>query len=52
MPKPLKWAWAGLFSHSNIQGVLHHYLHHKYPFVPDRRLPELAAFVAARQRST
>lgn len=45
-PRVLTWTWAALFSHSNIKSVLHHYLHHRYPFVPDRRLPELAAFVA------
>ncbi len=48
-PRVFKWSWALLFSHSNIKGVLHHYLHHKYPFVPDRKLPELAAFVASHQ---
>jgi fatty acid desaturase len=51
MPRPLRWAWAALFSHSNIKGVLHHYLHHRYPFVPDRRLPELAAFIEAAPRT-
>lgn len=51
MPRPVQWTWALLFSHSNIKSVLHHYLHHKYPFVPDRELPALAAFVASHQAS-
>lgn len=50
-PRVFEWTWAALFSHSNIKGVLHHYLHHKYPFVPDRKLPELASFIARHQRS-
>ncbi|GAA6138901.1 hypothetical protein NBRC116583_26480 [Arenicella sp. 4NH20-0111] len=33
--------WSGLFSQSNFQGVAHHKLHHKYPFVPDSKLREL-----------
>lgn len=43
MPGVVVRAWALLFSRPNIEGVRHHYLHHTYPFVPDRRLPELAA---------
>lgn len=45
-PRVFEWTWALLFSHANIKGVLHHYLHHRYPFVPDRELPELARFIA------
>ena len=46
MPRLEVGEWALLFSTSNIRGVRHHYLHHKYPFVPDRRLPELARAIS------
>lgn len=49
-PRAFEFVWAVLFSHSNIKGVLHHYLHHKYPFVPDRNLPELAVFIAQHNK--
>lgn len=46
VPRAIVWVWGLLFSWPNIHGVMHHYLHHKYPFVPDRRLPELAVVIA------
>ncbi len=45
-PRTLAWAWAALFSKNNLIGVQHHYIHHKYPFVPDRDLARLAARLA------
>lgn len=46
-PSPLKpfniiaIVWSSLFSRPNLNGVLYHYLHHRYPFVPDSRLASL-----------
>ena len=40
--------WAAAFSRDNLNAVRFHGLHHRYPQVADRALPELAAYLAGR----
>lgn len=41
-PAVLRWPWIALVGRENYYGVRFHYLHHLFPAVPDRYLPELA----------
>jgi len=48
LPSALRRAWALAFSRNNLYGVEHHHVHHQYPFVPDAKLPRLAAELSRR----
>lgn len=41
-PAALAAVWALLFGRDNLRGIRFHYLHHRYPHVPDRDLPALS----------
>lgn len=41
-PRALRWPWVMLVGRENYYGVLHHFLHHLFPSVPDRDLPGLS----------
>ena len=42
LPRPIRAVWISLLGANNLLGTIHHYLHHRYPAVPDDRLPALA----------
>ncbi|HEY8377143.1 MAG TPA: fatty acid desaturase, partial [Nannocystis sp.] len=42
LPRALRWLWIALVGRENYYGVRYHFLHHLFPAVPDRYLPELA----------
>lgn len=46
-PRALRWPWIALVGRENYYGVRYHYLHHLFPAVPDRHLPELARRLSA-----
>jgi fatty acid desaturase len=42
VPRGLQPLWMLLFGRENLYGIQYHTLHHQYPFVRDRDLPELS----------
>ncbi len=47
-PRPLAALWVALVGRENLDGVRHHYLHHLFPWVPDRDLAALSRRLGAR----
>ncbi len=47
-PRPLAALWVALVGRENLDGVRHHYLHHLFPWVPDRALGALSRRLGAR----
>lgn len=47
-PRPLAALWVALVGGENLDGVRYHYLHHLFPWVPDRALGALSRRLGAR----
>jgi fatty acid desaturase len=46
LPDLVAWLWVKLVSFDNLVGIRFHFLHHVFPHIPDRHLPEVSRRLA------